>query len=312
MRAESSPGPRECRLRAQQSTDRNRRLCIRLLTLIAVLALAGCAAPGRETPGAGPSPQLQEIARALPGRYLSVTDADGHSAVQHLTVRPQSVSESKAVGFVLSQRGTVSNDATRRFGLVLRPGAVANRFEGEFAPLGADGRASNSCDMQFQLSDRGLVGETDPARCRFGEGENATGLLKELAFDGRRLVIGERLLNLDDGRTRGRDEVLTFLPAARFTGWAGIREGGSWRVANSLALEPDRAAVEAHDASEMSLGFAIDLQYYRMDRDDQPVLLRLTVRDAEDGEVLGQAWSDPGAERIGLALPEIQVGLERR
>lgn len=312
MRTESSPGLWKCRLRAHDSADRNRHPCMRILTLIAVLAVAGCAASGRETPDASPSPQLQEIARALPGRYLSVTDSDGHAEVQQLTVRPQSVAESQAVGFVLSQRGTNSGDAIRRFGLILRPGAVVNRLEGAFAPLGDDGRASNSCDMQFQLGGSGLVGETDPARCRFGEGKNATGLLKELAFDGRQLVIGERLLSLDDGRTRGRDDVLTFLPAVRFTGWAGIREGGSWRVTNSLALEPDRAAVEANDASDMSLGFVIDLTYYRMDRDDQPVLLRLTVRDAEDGEVLGQAWSDPGAARIGLALPEIQVGLERR
>lgn len=283
-----------------------------LVTAFSALTLIGCAAPGEQQPASAPSPQLEEIERALPGRYLSVVDADGDSPVQLLTVRPQTASDSSAAGFILSQRGTTADGTTRRFGLILRPGAVANQLEGEFAPLDADGRASQSCDMQFTLGEDGLVGQTDPARCRFGEGDQATGLLKEIAFDGRRLAIGERLLHLADGSTRGRDDVLTFLPAARFTGWAGTREGESWRVAQRLTLQPDRNAVEARDAGEMSLGIEIDLQYYRMDRDEQPVLLRLTVRDTESGEVRGQAWSDPGAERIGLALPELQVGLERQ
>jgi hypothetical protein len=35
------------------------------------------------------------------------------------------------------------------------------------------------------------------------------------------------------------------------------------------------------------------------------------VIDLDSGEILGESWSDPEADQLGIALPDLQVGLER-
>lgn len=270
----------------------------------ALLLATACATSGSSEPEL--SPALARIQAALPGRYVSVT-TDGAPA-QELVIETRPGDDSSALAFHMRQRG--GPGSTRRFGLKLGRGSGANQFDGEFAPLDSGGNAVRSCAMQFHLRDGGLVGETDPADCRFGEGEQVTGLLKEIAFDGRRLVIGERLVDPQDGSSRSRDEILTFLPAADYTGWLGVRDGDGWRVARELSLAPGGSA-EPLDAAEMTLGVDLRLQYYRMDREEQTILLRLTVNDSETGDLLGEAWSEPGSSSIGLALPELQIGLSR-
>lgn len=273
---------------------------------ITLLLLAACATSGPSGPEL-PS-ALARIEATLPGRYVSVT-GDGAPA-QSLTIESRSGTDPATLDFEMRQRG--DDGGTRRFGLKIGSGSGPNRFDGEFAPLDSVGNAVRSCAMRFHVRDEGLIGETDPAECRFGEGDEATGLLKEIAFDGRRLVIGERLVDPQDGSGRKRDEILTFLPAPDYSGWLGVRDGHGedWRVARELALAPGEAA-EPLDAAEMTLGVRLDLNYYRMERDEEAILMRLTVTDSDSGELIGEAWAAPGSPSIGLALPELQVGLDR-
>lgn len=271
------------------------------------LLLAGCAA-GPQPGESQPTPSaLQQITDRLPGRYVSVLEAD--QPVQSLMIERRS-SEPEALALKMTQ-GSPDSDDRRHYGLKLASGSIESRLDGEFALLDAAGQARRSCSMRFGLGRDGLVGKTNPRSCRFGDGPETVGLLKEIAFDGRRVVIGDRLVDPETGQSRGLDQVITFLPVATFSGWVGVREGEEWRIARDFELKPGHGAIEPLDAADMNLGIAIELNYYRMSRAQDAVLLRLTATDPETGELVAEAWSSPSARSIGLALPGLQVGLGR-
>ncbi|WP_376695415.1 hypothetical protein [Wenzhouxiangella sp. EGI_FJ10305] len=290
-------------LRARrQRIDGGGWAAVALLALI----LTGCAAtPDTSTVPDRPSPVLQQIATRLPGQYVSVRDKD--RAIQSMSIEKRSASDADGVAFSLVQSSADGADE-RRFGLSLRPGKLDNRLNGRYALLGPGGEVRRSCPMNFHVTQRGLVGETDPASCRFGEGAEAVGLLKEIAFDGRGIRIGDRLMDPESGEPRGQDQVIRFFPARDFSGWLGIRDGDEWRVARDFSLRPG-VAIEPLDAADMSLGFSIELNYYRMERGNEETLLRLTITDSESGETVAESWTEPGSRNIGVALPDLQVGL---
>jgi hypothetical protein len=270
------------------------------------LVVSGCAAgPEASNQTEQPPAVLQQIASRLPGDYVSVRDED--RPTQSLTIDQRSARQADAVAFSLIQAGR-DDGSERRYGLELAPGALDNRLDGRFALLGPDGRERRSCPMAFHLTDRGLVGETAPDSCRFGDGNDAVGLLKELTFDGMKIRIGDRLVDPETGEPRGRDRVIHFLPVRPFNGWLGVREGDQWRIARDVRLTPG-SRVEPRDAAEMSLGVAIALDYYRMERGDSGPILRLTVTDKRSGEVIAESWTGPKSGSIGVALPDLQVGL---
>lgn len=273
---------------------------------LVALMLVGCAtAPQTSTAPDRPSPALQQIATRLPGEYVSVREED--RPVQSLRIERRSGSESDRVAFSLIQTDAGGTNE-RRYGLSLQAAKLENRLDGRFALLNPQGKARRSCPMKFHLTDRGLVGETDPASCRFGEGAETVGLLKEMAFDGRSIRIGDRLVEADSGEPRGEDQVIRFFPARPFSGWLGVREGEEWRIARDFRLRPG-VGVEPLDAADMSLGVLIELNYYRMERGNNDILLRLTVTDVESGKTIAESWAAPGSRNIGVALPDFQVGL---
>lgn len=281
---------------------------IAFLTLVVVAS--GCATAPESGPEEAPanSGLLRQVASRLPGVYVSLSGDD--QPVQQLRVEQAGGGEPGTLTLRLVQGGS-TEQAKRTFGLRLTPTSMAARLDGELALLDASGATRRSCPMRFQAGGEGLIGETDPSTCRFGEGQEAVGLLKEIAFDGRRLVIGDRLVDPADGETRGDDQVITFLPAPAFEGWAGVRDGDRWRVAEPFRTAPGNEASAPVDAAGMPLGFSVALNYYRYAREDEAILLRLTLSDSTSGKILGEAWAEPGSETIGLALPEIQVGISR-
>lgn len=242
----------------------------------------------------------------MPGEYVSVREDE--QIAQTLTIQREDSGDSEWLGLSMQQAGVDGGNA-RQFGLKLEPGGVANRLDGEIALLDPQGRSRRSCPMVFQVSERGLVGETEPTSCRFGDGENSVGLLKEIAFDGSELTIGDRLVNPESGQAIGQDRIIRFLPTRGYDGWLGVREDGQWRVARNFRLRTG-GSVEPLDAAEMSLGVSLSLNYYRMERGGDQPLMRLTVTRLDDGSVLAEAWSAPGSGTIGIALPDLQVGLK--
>lgn len=277
-----------------------------LISMLTALVLAGgCATPGPDPESPKPSAALQSIALSLPGRYVSV--AHERTAPPHLSIQPGPSSDQETLSLILTQTDP-EDGAVRRFALRLEPTASELRLAGEITPLHADGGGRLSCPMSFHLRERGLVGTTDPRTCRFGEGAEATGLLKEMVFDGRRLTIGDRLVSLTDGSSPVRDEVLDFLPVLRFSGWAGKREGEAWRIGHDIDIVTGGRSTTPRDAAGMALGIVLRLDYYRLKAGSGEILLRLTVSD-DEGSVLTEAWSDPRSRSIGVALPDLQVGL---
>lgn len=275
----------------------------RVSAVALALLLGGCAVtPGAEEPER-PWPVLRQIAERLPGNYLSVREEGlGERA---LSIERRNGDD--ATGLVLSMIQS-DGEGMRRYGLKLEPGALENRLDGEFALLDARGRVRRSCPMDFHLTERELVGKTDPASCRFGEESESVGLLKEIAFDGSMLRIGDRLVDPATGEPLGPDQIIRFLPSRAYSGWLGIREGEQWRVARDFKLQTG-GNIEPVDAADMSLGISIALNYYRMERGSDETLMRLTVTELRTGKVVAESWAAPGSATIGVALPDLQVGL---
>lgn len=271
--------------------------------LAAALALGGCAVtPSAEEPEHS-SAVLQQIAARLPGDYLSVREDD--LGARTLTIERRSGDGVTGLALSMIQSG---GGEVRRYGIRLEPGAMDNRLDGEFALLDSRGSARRSCPMAFHLNEQGLVGETDPASCRFGEESESVGLLKEIAFDGSTLRIGDRLVDPETGEPLGPDQIIRFLPSRAFSGWLGVREGEEWRVARDFKLQTG-GDIEPLDAAQMSLGVSITLNYYRMERGSDETLMRLTVTELRTGRVVAESWAAPGSATIGLVLPDLQVGL---
>ncbi|MGK7295139.1 MAG: hypothetical protein ACNS61_04810 [Candidatus Wenzhouxiangella sp. M2_3B_020] len=277
-----------------------------------MLALAGCAANGPDRRGAeaglGPA---ERVAAVLVGSYAGrFRDGD---AVAAETVRLHAeVGRADVDGVPVRMMQRSGDGVARRFGLVLEPTRVATRLEGRFSPLNEKGEAMGACPLTVRLRDDGFVATTAAATCRFGDGTRTRGLIKEIAHDGHRLVIADRVVG-PDGERIGPDRVLELRRVRPFAGWAGIRDsaGAPWRVAEPFELESDGVARDPVDAAGVPLGISLELAPHQV-RAGEPPVLRLRVFDQASGELVAQSWADPEATRIGVALPRVQVGLRLR
>lgn len=275
----------------------------------ALLLLAGCATVPGERSADRPSPEaraLIEISQALPGEYLSSRNRrqrEADEAPLRISIEPLPSDRLGQAGFMLSQR---QGDSPSRHFLVAMDVDNQGRIGGAFAPVDAAGQVRRRCEMRFSLHSNGFSGETDPENCRFGADLN-TGLLKEIAFDGALLVIADRLIDLESGEALASDQVHRFVRIRPYVGWAGRREGDDWRLVRELDLATGEAR-EPADAAGMILGLRLELEAIEL-QEGEEIVLRLNVTDSTTGAVLGQAWADPDAESLGLALPNIQVGL---
>ena len=104
------------------------------------------------------------------------------------------------------------------------------------------------------------------------------------------------------------------LPLA-YRGWAAILGGGAqaqsgsdWHMTRDLRIDVDRDAVPIRWRDGQASGHALLLQRITLQHDPQP-LLKLSIVDGK-GQVVAYAWSQADAQRIGISLGWIQVGLE--
>jgi len=275
----------------------------------ALLLLAGCATVPDDRAADRPSAEaraLIEISQALPGEYLSSRNRrqrEADEAPLRISIETLPSDRLGQAGFMLSQR---QGDGPTRHFLVAMDVEDQGRIGGAFAPVDENGQVRRRCDMRFSLHSNGFSGETDPQTCRFGA-DQSTGLLKEIAFDGTLLVIADRLIDLESGESLASDQVHRFVRIRPYAGWAGRLEGNNWRLVRQLDLATGEAR-EPADAANMSLGLHLELEAIEL-QEGEEIVLRLNVSDSETGAVLGQAWADPDAESLGLALPDIQIGL---
>ncbi len=278
--------------------------------LAAFLTACATSPESQERTLQAPDPILQELASALPGHYVTPARAGGDERLELEVIADPATSPGHLRLLMIQRRIDRPDDPPRQFEWRLETSHVDHdRLNGSFAPMDAAGRVQRRCHMQVSVRRDGLTSQTDPQECSFGEGERLTGLLKEIAFDGHQLVIGDRLISLPRGEPLGDDQVTRFMFSRRYTGWAGVRNGGDWRMASTISLQSGMGSIEPHDAAHMDLGLRVELNHYLMSRSDQ-VKLRLSVTDRETGKLLGESWGDADAQSIGIALPGVQVGLE--
>ncbi|MDT8439465.1 MAG: hypothetical protein RQ729_10700 [Wenzhouxiangellaceae bacterium] len=281
------------------------------------LLLCACAAPsGTAVRGDAAIVEPGAVRRAallLEGEYVGAR-VDQPSARVRLVA---SVERSSADGVELQLVQSTDDQAPRRFAITLEPGPFAGRLSGRFAPLDAQGMVRASCPLEVTVGDGGWLARTQPATCVFGQGEDALALSKEIAVDGRSLVIADRIDGAAAGPHDGVVTVLELLRLSRFEVRAAVREAagsGDWRVAETFELASDGGLFTPVDAAGMSLGIVLELAPYRsgaVTGQASDALLRLRALDEDGQRVLGQAWADPDARRLGLALPGMQIGLRR-
>lgn len=246
------------------------------------------------------------VARLWAGDYVGRPVEGGPSALVRMQVRLEGVEAGGAVlGMV--QSGV---DGPRRFRLELQPTRLATRLSGSFAPLDAAGRPLGSCPLSVSVRSSGFVASTSAESCRFETDGRSVGLVKEIAHDGSRMIIADRVVEAPGGSGLQPDRFIEFQRVRAFEGQIGVRDGtdGAWRVGRPFELRSDGVGREPSDAGDMPLGVRVELAPY-VARDGAATALRLRVFDADSGDLIGQAWADPAAAQLGIALPTVQVAL---
>lgn len=274
-----------------------------------LLTLAACVSTGQKA-GEVPDnmPRVQQAAALLAGEFAEIS---GRAAAgEHVRIQAQVQRiGSQSVDVTITQ---FDGSTERRFVIELAPAESPNQLSGRFMPLNNDGAPVGSCPLVFSLREDGWLARTGSASCVFGEGDSAVALSKEIALDARTLVIADRLTEPETGRELDQTRVLELARVAHFSGWSGVRDSAAadWRTAASFDLASDGISERPEDAAGMPLGLELELAPHRLSRDGD-LILRLRVFDVESGALVGQSWADRDATRIGLALPNLQVGLER-
>lgn len=281
-----------------------------ITSLAMVALLAACSSlPEREVRNT--TALLQQIAASASGDFATSLDETDPALL--LTVAPEPmVSNSRSLVLNLTQQAPETQ--ARRFRLTLTESAPAapNPLSGTLAPLGLDGRAVARCPLTVRTGSMGVSAETSAASCQFGPDDRRMGLAKELLFDGRQVRVADRLVRLTGAEAEELSLTeLRFFRLDQYSGWIGVPDGDRWRIARDVRIDTANGSIEPVDAAGMSLGVIVQLDQTMLADSPERTILRLTVLDAVDERTLGRSWSESGADRIGLATPEVQIGLER-
>ena len=217
--------------------------------------------------------------------------------------------------FIWTQRvggGESPTPGVRQF--VIQVALVDGALTSTFAPLNRSTRTDRGCPLRWQMAQDNdgqptLLGQTDPASCQFGPPQARMSLLKEIAFDGERIRVADRLIDSEStGPGASPAQVTEFVATQRYAGTLGVRENNEWRVSEPIALDSDGQRRPVSDAAGMPLGLAVGLE--RRYIGDQ-LKLRMVISDAQGDRVLGQAWADADALSIGWSSPTVQAAFRR-
>lgn len=192
--------------------------------------------------------------------------------------------------------------------LVANPATAAAFDPKQWTPLDA-------CTLRGARTGTGLRIAADPGACAaLAPGIGAAAALLPLAVERE----GEWLrVRLYADQARGADVREDARKIQVFAGWAAINgagpsaaAGNDWHMdrAIRLANEGGRAALVWRDGKPSGYSLGLERLTYR--EGNVPVL-KLSVLDDASGRTLAYAWANPEANRIGINLGWLQVGLER-
>ena len=189
--------------------------------------------------------------------------------------------------------------------------AIANAFK-EIDP--DSWVALDACSLHGSATADGLHVKVDLASCTTlapGIGASVALLPIDIHHDGERLDV-----RLYADQARGPDAKVEARRVRWFEGWAALHGGGrsgdasskDWHMNRELRLgsEGGRVALKWRDGQPSGYSLMLERATYR---DGNVPVLKLSVLDDATGSTISYAWSNPEAERIGISLGWIQVGL---
>ena len=183
-------------------------------------------------------------------------------------------------------------------------------------------RATPGCEVYWKREGDHFSGQTREGACRIQSRRSGKTLIisDNLYLDDDEIWIHDRAVDTEGNYVFGhKGNVPHKLRRTReFTGWAASRradapEGAkgpdAYHFINDLALhdQGDRVALVSGDGQDM--GYTIELAQLIYDRTEVPVLKLAVYEKGEDKKSLAYTWVNPEAERIGINLGRMQVGL---
>lgn len=183
-------------------------------------------------------------------------------------------------------------------------------------------RATPGCEVYWKRQGDHFSGQTKEGACRIKSRRSGKMLIisDDLYLDEDEIWIHDRAVDTEGNYVFGhKGNIPHKLRRAReFTGWAASRktdaaEGAkgkdAYHFVGDLAFhdQGDRIALVSSDGQDM--GYTIELAQLVYDRTKVPVLKLAVYEKGEDKKSLAYVWANPEAERIGINLGRMQVGL---
>lgn len=192
--------------------------------------------------------------------------------------------------------------------LVAAPGRAGDFDLDEWAALDA-------CALKGNTNAQGFEVKADPASCAIlipGIGANAALLPLEIAQQDETLRV-----RLYSDQARGPDAGIEARRLRWFSGWAAVNGSGQtarvenddWHVSRDIRIDNEGGKVALNWRDGAASGYSLVLERMTYRDGDVPVLKLSIVEDAS-GRSVAYAWANPEANRIGINLGWIQVGLE--
>ncbi len=172
------------------------------------------------------------------------------------------------------------------------------------------------CEVYWRRVDDHFEGATRPGACHIRS--RAGGVLSvedTLYLDRNELHIDDRATNEAGELVFGHPEGVPYAlrRAHLFDGWGALLDEGAdrWTLAPGVVLHDQGGEFGLVDEEGQELPWVVSLSQRVYGRTNTPIL-KLAVHRRGEEKSHAYIWADPGAERIGLNLGDVQIGLTRR
>jgi hypothetical protein len=192
--------------------------------------------------------------------------------------------------------------------LVAEPGLAADFDLEQWVALDA-------CALRGNANARGFEVKADPAACAIlipGIGASAALLPLEIGQEGESLHV-----RLYADQARGPEARIDARRLRWFSGWAAINGAGQaarvenddWHMNRDIRIDNEGGRVPLNWRDGEASGYSLVLERMTY-RDGNVPVLKLSILEDASGRSVAYAWANPEANRIGINLGWVQVGLE--
>ncbi|MEO8670114.1 MAG: hypothetical protein ABI411_02295 [Tahibacter sp.] len=194
--------------------------------------------------------------------------------------------------------------------------AVANETADAFKFDADEWAALEPCALKRERRADGWVATADKAACSaMYPGLGADAALLPLRFE---LSADSLRVTTVADQARGADAATISRRLRTFHGWQAINGGGpsarpdnnDWHVRRDLVLHNGGSHIALRWRDQQAAGYSIELARLNY-KESGAEVLRLAVIEDATGRIVSYVWADPGAQRIGLNLGWLQIGLEQ-